>query len=125
MKIDSMQYFVGQILGRISEGERLTNICKDPRMPSYNVICRWRREDRDFDRQITLAYEDRVQEIQFKILKLESLKMLYGISVQDEMRVLKKELHRQIGVRYPRLNEKVDRGRHGIEINTGFGVVRI
>lgn len=114
-----------KIINGIGEGKRLTAICQEPGMPSYNVVCRWRREDRAFDQQITLAYEDRVQEIQFKILKLESLKMLYGISVQDEMRVLKKELHRQIGVRYPTLKEKVDRSRHGIVIDTGFGIVRI
>lgn len=120
-----MHCFINEILARIADGERLTNICKEPGMPSYNVVCRWRRKDRDFDRQITLAYEDRAQEIQFKILKLESLKMLYGLSVQDEIRRLKKELHRQIGVRYPRIGEKIDRGRNGVLIDTGFGIVKI
>lgn len=47
------------ICSRIAEGESLTKICKDPALPTFATISRWRRANDEFDQAIRHAYEDR------------------------------------------------------------------
>lgn len=59
------------ICERISLGEGLTRICKDPGMPTYALVSRWRRDVPEFRQMLTRAYEDRAETLRDKILEME------------------------------------------------------
>lgn len=46
-----------EIIGRISTGETLTDICADPAMPCMLTVARWRRFQDDFDKGLNVARE--------------------------------------------------------------------
>lgn len=46
-----------ELCQRLSEGESLVGICKDPRMPSVRSVQNWMNDDEDFAAQITRARE--------------------------------------------------------------------
>lgn len=111
-----------EICTLIASGSRLTFLCGKSGVPSYNVICRWRREDKDFNDMIVQAYADRKADI------INALDILtrYGKSRSPEFRRLKKELGRQIGIRYPtHLKKKIDKRRESLIINTGINSIHI
>ena len=60
-KADRPRYFtkeVGeQICDRMANGETPTEVCRDPTMPTWMVLCRWRRQNEDFDRRFRVAWE--------------------------------------------------------------------
>ena len=47
------------ICQRIVEGESLYRICKDPNMPSYSTVCKWKRNNSDFVEDLDQARVDR------------------------------------------------------------------
>lgn len=49
------------IAQRILNGEKLTVICKDPEMPDYQTICRWRAENSEFNNMVDQAMRDAAQ----------------------------------------------------------------
>lgn len=48
-----------QICERIAHGEKITEICKEDKMPTYGQLCRWRREHSEFKEWLSLARQDR------------------------------------------------------------------
>lgn len=52
---------VDLICQRIAEGGSLTRICQEDGFPSYNVLCRWRRQHPHIDEQLALARRDRAE----------------------------------------------------------------
>lgn len=59
----------------IASGARITKLSKE--FPSYNVICRWRRENQEFNRAILAAYADRAD--LFNLNKFSDFKFLKKI----------------------------------------------
>jgi hypothetical protein len=51
----------GIVIDRIINGESLTNIARDPQMPSYSILSRWRLQNQDFADAITEAYGIRAE----------------------------------------------------------------
>lgn len=47
------------IVNRIIEGETITAICRDPLMPTFSTIARWRRNNEEFNELLKFAYEER------------------------------------------------------------------
>lgn len=47
------------ICDKITSGDTLSNICKDPSMPSYSIINRWRLEVPEFEERITKSFSIR------------------------------------------------------------------
>jgi hypothetical protein len=43
------------ICERISAGQTTSEVCRDPAMPQWHVLSRWRREHEDFNRRYTIA----------------------------------------------------------------------
>lgn len=58
------------ICNRIIEGEPLTKICKDPIMPSFSTISRWRKNHEDFDSAIKYAYQERAHYFHDKAIEV-------------------------------------------------------
>lgn len=58
------------ICQQIAEGTSLGQICRQVGYPTYNVLCRWRRENSDFNLAIEQAYKDRGEFFREKILEL-------------------------------------------------------
>lgn len=60
-KADRPKYFtkeVGErICDRMANGETPTAICHDSGMPTWYTLCKWRRQDEDFDRRFRVAWE--------------------------------------------------------------------
>jgi hypothetical protein len=54
-------FLVDLICRRIAEGETITSICREPGMPSYNTICKWRREHDEFSKAYLRARNDRAE----------------------------------------------------------------
>lgn len=50
-----------QIAERVREGESITSICSQEGMPSYGVLCRWRKEEPDFALMLREARRDRAE----------------------------------------------------------------
>lgn len=57
------------ICQRISEGESLTDICKDPSMPTYPTLMRWRRKHDYIEKALHEARIDRAEGLRDKALK--------------------------------------------------------
>jgi hypothetical protein len=111
------------LLDEISEGNRLTLLCGNGIFPSYNIICRWRRENPEFNDSLVFAYEDRNENIRQKIFLLKG-NAIVSNSRKRRFREVEKELSRQIGLRYPkRLSPKSDRRRTRLIIDTGINRV--
>ncbi len=49
------------ICQQIVEGASLTKVCKMQGFPSYGIVCRWRRENPDFEVALNQAYKDRAE----------------------------------------------------------------
>jgi hypothetical protein len=49
------------LLDRMANGETPTEVCRDPAMPSWVVMCRWRRQNEDFDKRYRIAHESCVE----------------------------------------------------------------
>lgn len=49
------------ICQQVVEGASLTNVCKQPGFPTYNIVCRWRIENPLFADALKLAYQDRAE----------------------------------------------------------------
>ena len=60
---------VDLICQKITEGASLTEICKNPDMPSYNVLCAWRRKHPYIDEALQRAREDRAEVHRDKALR--------------------------------------------------------
>ena len=45
------------ILSRLEDGESLSSICRDSKMPSWSTVHRWIDDDTDFAGQVTRARE--------------------------------------------------------------------
>lgn len=53
------QAFAEVLCSRIAGGTSgLKKFSEEPGMPSYAVLCKWRRENKEFDEMLTKAYED-------------------------------------------------------------------
>lgn len=46
---------------KIAEGGSITKICKEPNMPTYQTLCRWRRAHPSIDEQLLIARRDRAE----------------------------------------------------------------
>ena len=46
-----------RMLDRIANGETPTEVCRDGTMPTWMVLCRWRRQHDDFDKRFRIAWE--------------------------------------------------------------------
>ena len=57
------------ICQKILEGHNITDICKEPGMPDYNVICRWRREYPEVASALEMARKDRAEALRDRIMK--------------------------------------------------------
>jgi hypothetical protein len=69
----------------VAAGWRLTEICTIEGSPSYQVLCKWRRQNSDFNALIVMAYADRLDHF-----------VKGGHTKKNNS-----ETYRQIGVRYP------------------------
>lgn len=45
------------ICDRMANGETPTEVCRDTAMPTWQTLCRWRRQNEDFDRRFRTAWE--------------------------------------------------------------------
>lgn len=55
------QVLADVICQMIAEGSSITEVCKMKGMPSYPILCRWRREHPEFQEAIKQAYADRAE----------------------------------------------------------------
>lgn len=53
----------------IAEGMPLTKACLQPNMPSYNTLCRWRRENPEVREALEQAYIDRADTLRDKAMQ--------------------------------------------------------
>lgn len=68
------QVIADLICTKVCEGASLTQICKEPGFPSYNVVVRWRRENLDFAVDLKRAFEDRAEfYMEFALQTIEEL----------------------------------------------------
>lgn len=51
------QETAGRMLDRMADGETPTEVCRDPTMPTWMVLCRWRRQHEDFAKRFRIAWE--------------------------------------------------------------------
>lgn len=58
------------ILQRIQNGETLSKICKSQGYPSYNMFCRWRRENKKFDEAVRAAMRNRAEFHRDEVLRI-------------------------------------------------------
>lgn len=49
------------ICQKIAEGGNLTSICREPDMPSYNLLCRWKRHNPEIEEALNSARRDRAE----------------------------------------------------------------
>lgn len=54
-------WMVDIICEKIAEGTSLTKICRQPGMPSYAVLCRWKRDHPEIADQLENARQDRAE----------------------------------------------------------------
>ena len=54
-------YVVDLICARVAEGGKLVDICKEPGMPDYATLCRWRRQNPEAALAIEQARRDRAE----------------------------------------------------------------
>lgn len=54
-------YVVDLLCEKITEGESLTDICKQPGFPNYATLCRWKKQVPDIQKQIDQARADRAE----------------------------------------------------------------
>lgn len=102
----------------LASGARITQLPSG--FPSYNVICRWRRENPDFNEMILLAYADR------KEFLLSSIMPLLSSGNMEAVGYSLRETKREIGLRYPpKLKDKKDKRRERSVINTGIGRIEM
>jgi len=95
----------------IAYGARLTKLSSE--YPSYNIICRWRRDNPEFNSLILIAYQDRREFFLSQLLNIKA----YDLSNCS----LQSEIHRQVGIRYSQnLKMKTDRRREVYMIDTGI-----
>lgn len=52
---------IDEMCARISEGARLTHLCKEPSYPSYAVLSRWRAAYSEIDMKLDRARRDRAE----------------------------------------------------------------
>lgn len=107
-----------KIIELIALGHRLTSICKMKGMPTYQVLCKWRRQIPYFNEDIVSAYEDRywLYKNQF-----EEAFARNGFRRNKLIRKLEAETNRQIGSRYRKtLLQKKHLKK--IVIDTGIGI---
>jgi hypothetical protein len=57
------------ICQEITEGKSLTKLCKEDKYPSYATVCRWRRENDEFNRSLNQAYAHRADYYHDKVLE--------------------------------------------------------
>src|SRR6266480_7937977 len=50
-----------EICRRISEGETLTNVCRDPAMPAWTTVHEWKRADESFREALGRAREQQAE----------------------------------------------------------------
>lgn len=113
-----------QICALIMNGARLTRICGSNGIPSYNVICRWRRENEEFSNAIVDAYYARHDEIETELWRKRYFRR--GKYVRRTFRRLVHQSARQIGVRYPeKLKPKIDKRRSRYLIDTGISILNM
>jgi len=58
------------ICQKVAEGSSLSQVCREPGFPTYNILCRWRREHPDFNQDLKQAYEDRSEFFREKALEV-------------------------------------------------------
>lgn len=56
------------ICQKIVEGRNLTDICREPGMPTYTTFCRWRREHTWIEEHIERARRDRAEQYRDRVL---------------------------------------------------------
>ena len=60
---------VGQMItSKICTGKTITSICEEKGMPPYQVVCRWRRENPEFDADFEMAYKIRAEVLRDTVL---------------------------------------------------------
>jgi len=62
------QITVDLICQKIAEGGSITNVCKQPGFPSYNVLCQWRKQRPEIEKQLERAREDRAEYLRDMVL---------------------------------------------------------
>lgn len=60
-----------EVCERSARGEPLTKICKDERIPSYETIYKWLREEPEFAEDYARAREDSAESGYFEIMDIE------------------------------------------------------
>lgn len=55
------EFLIDIICQKLTEGLSLTAICKEPEMPSYNTLCKWRRQHTWIEEALNRAREDRAE----------------------------------------------------------------
>lgn len=56
------------ICQKIVEGQNITDICRESGMPSYNTLCRWRRQHPEVGAALDSAKRDRAEALRDKVL---------------------------------------------------------
>ncbi len=62
------QLAVDLLCQKIAEGGYITKICTEAGMPSYSVLCQWKRLHKHINEQIDQAYRDRAECLRDKVL---------------------------------------------------------
>jgi len=57
------------ICQRIAEGDSITKVCKDPKMPGYATLSRWRKAHKDFGELFEQALQDRAHMYHDKVIE--------------------------------------------------------
>jgi len=57
------------ICQEVTEGAPLTKLCKEEKYPSYATVCRWRRDNDDFNKALVMAYKFRADYYADKVLE--------------------------------------------------------
>lgn len=100
----------------IAAGGRITELCDGIRFPTYNIICRWRRGNSEFNFFIVIAYKDRTNDLKILNLGARAYKSIYK----------RTDHYRQIGTRYPEtMKEKIDKRRVVYFIETGINTLKV
>lgn len=53
---------------KIAEGHNITDVCREPGMPSYNTLCKWRRAYPEVGAALESAKRDRAEALRDKVL---------------------------------------------------------
>jgi hypothetical protein len=59
-----------EICSRIANGAALYSLCKEPGIPNYNAVCRWRRECPLFEENLKMAYKDRADQFKAEVIDI-------------------------------------------------------